>query len=137
MLKSKSRQGETDDERQANVNIPLDANGDMEPEVVTDFNRRNFFSVINFLHVLQKLTKRKAHRILLLVQYKSSVGICCIYLCASNNTTLSFFVQAILKRIIKVGHPLLQLYVLKVIKSQVPYCGRKWRQGKIVSAFDH
>lgn len=37
--------------------------------------------------------------------------------------------QAILKRILKVCHPSLQLYVLKVIKSQVPYCGRKWRQG--------
>lgn len=36
--------------------------------------------------------------------------------------------QAILKRITKVTQPLLQLYVLKVIKSQVPYCGRKWRQ---------
>lgn len=36
--------------------------------------------------------------------------------------------QAILKRILKVSHPTLQLYVLKVIKSQVPYCGRKWRQ---------
>lgn len=45
-----------------------------EPEVITDFSWRNFFSVINFVHVLQKLTKRKAHRILLLVQYKSSVS---------------------------------------------------------------
>lgn len=36
--------------------------------------------------------------------------------------------QAILKRILKVSHPLLQLYVLKVIKSQIPYSGRKWRQ---------
>lgn len=36
--------------------------------------------------------------------------------------------QAILKRILKVSHPTLQLFVLKVIKSQVPYCGRKWRQ---------
>ena len=23
---------------------------------------------------------------------------------------------------------MLQLYILKLIKSQVPYCGRKWRQ---------
>lgn len=44
-----------------------------EPEVITSFSYRNFFSVINFVHVLQKLTKRKPHRILLLVQYKSSV----------------------------------------------------------------
>jgi hypothetical protein len=47
-----------------------------EPEIITSFSWRNFFSVINFVHVLQKLTKRKPHRILLLVQYKSSV---CLY----------------------------------------------------------
>ncbi|KAK4058163.1 Factor arrest protein 11 [Microbotryomycetes sp. JL221] len=84
-------------------------------ELVTDFNWRNFFSIINFIHILQKLTKKKIHRILLLVQYKSS---------------------AILKRILKVSHPTLQLYVLKVIKSQVPYCGRKWRQTnmKVITA---
>ncbi|KAK4054759.1 Factor arrest protein 11 [Microbotryomycetes sp. JL201] len=84
-------------------------------ELVTDFSWRNFFSVINFVHILQKLTKRKTHRVLLLVQYKSS---------------------AILKRILKVSHPTLQLYVLKVIKSQVPYCGRKWRQSnmKVITA---
>ena len=82
---------------------------DDEMELITDYSWRNFFSVINFVHILQKLTKRKTHRVLLLVQYKSS---------------------AILKRILKVSHPTLQLYVLKVIKSQVPYCGRKWRQCK-------
>ncbi|QRW16449.1 hypothetical protein RhiXN_04450 [Rhizoctonia solani] len=43
---------------------------------------------------------------LVLVQYKSS---------------------AILKRILKVSHPILQLHVLKLLKSQVPYCGRKWQ----------
>lgn len=31
---------------------------------------------------------------------------------------------------LKVSHPLLQLHVLKLLKSQVPYCGRKWRQCK-------
>ncbi|KAM0793066.1 hypothetical protein ACM66B_000552 [Microbotryomycetes sp. NB124-2] len=88
---------------------------DDQVELVTDFSWRNFFSVINFVHILQKLTKRKTHRVLLLVQYKSS---------------------AILKRILKVSHPTLQLYVLKVIKSQVPYCGRKWRQSnmKVITA---
>ena len=37
-------------------------------------------------------------------------------------------IQAILKRMLKVSHPMLQLHVLKLLKSQVPYCGRKWRQ---------
>lgn len=50
------------------------------------------------------------HRILLLTQYKSS---------------------AILKRLLKVQHPTLQLYILKIIKSQVPFCGRKWRQSNM------
>lgn len=33
-----------------------------------------------------------------------------------------------LKRVLRVSHPMLQLHVLKLIKSQVPFCGRKWRQ---------
>lgn len=49
--------------------------GDDEIELISDYSWRNFFSVINFVHILQKLTKRKSHRILLLVQYKSSVRI--------------------------------------------------------------
>ena len=81
-----------------------------EIEVVSDYSWRNFFSSVNFTRILQKLTKRKVHRILLLVQYKSS---------------------AILKRSLKVPHPGLELYVLKVIKSQIPFCGRKWRQSNM------
>lgn len=38
------------------------------------------------------------------------------------------FPQAVLKRVLRVPHPMLQLHVLKLIKSQVPFCGRKWRQ---------
>lgn len=36
--------------------------------------------------------------------------------------------QAILKRMLKVNHPMFQLQALKLIKSQMPWCGRKWRQ---------
>lgn len=50
-----------------------DGSEDDEVELITDFSWRNFFAVINFVHILQKLTKRKTHRVLLLVQYKSSV----------------------------------------------------------------
>lgn len=32
---------------------------------------------------------------------------------------------------LKVNQPMLQLQVLKLIKSQMPWCGRKWRQGEI------
>lgn len=49
----------------------LDA--ESEYDLVDDFAPRNFFSVINFVHILHKLTKRKLHRVLLLVQYKSHV----------------------------------------------------------------
>lgn len=61
----------------------------------------------------------------MLVQYKSSV---------SEGTwnkgprLIHPISQAVLKRVLRVPHPMLQLHVLKLIKSQVPFCGRKWRQ---------
>ncbi|KAI9274678.1 hypothetical protein BDA99DRAFT_498220 [Phascolomyces articulosus] len=78
-------------------------------------NCRNMFWTINFLRILQMLTKRKTNRVMLLVQYKSS---------------------AILKRVLKVSHPMMEVYALKVLKSQVPYLGRKWRSlnMRIISA---
>lgn len=48
--------------------------GEGGEQLIHDFSSRNFFSNINFVHILQKLTKRKVHRVLLLVQYKSSVS---------------------------------------------------------------
>ncbi|KAI2146305.1 Factor arrest protein 11 [Ophidiomyces ophidiicola] len=82
---------------------------------ITDFSFRNFFSAINYLHIMQKITRDKAHRCLLLVQYKSS---------------------AVLHAGIKIPNPDLRLYTLKLFKSQVPYCGRKWRQShmRIITA---
>jgi len=59
---------------------------------------------------MQKITKHKAHRALLLVQYKSST---------------------ILRKGLKIPQPELRLYTLKLFKSQVPYCGRKWRQSNM------
>ncbi|KUJ11508.1 pheromone-dependent cell cycle arrest protein-like protein Far11 [Mollisia scopiformis] len=79
-------------------------------EPITEFSWRNFFSSINFLRVMQKICKNKAHRNLLLVQYKSS---------------------NILKKSLKIPQPELRLYTLKLFKNQVPYCGRKWRQGNM------
>lgn len=74
------------------------------------------------------LSKRKTHRIMLLVQYKSSVSILKYQLFIPNY--INPFGKAILKRILKVSHPVLELYTLKVLKSQVPYLGRKWRSRK-------
>ncbi|KAH8431377.1 FAR11/STRIP family protein [Aspergillus melleus] len=79
-------------------------------EPITIFSFRNFFSAINYLHVMQKITRDKAHRCLLLVQYKSST---------------------ILRKGLKIPDPHLRFYTLKLFKSQVPYCGRKWRQGNM------
>ncbi|KAF8311822.1 hypothetical protein DL93DRAFT_2156967 [Clavulina sp. PMI_390] len=85
---------------------PIVTDGD-DIEYITDFSWRNFFSTISFVKVLQKLTKGRSFRIGMLVSYKSS---------------------AIMKRMLKVAHPVLQLHVLKLIKSQVPSCPKKWRQ---------
>ncbi|KAK3325516.1 protein required for hyphal anastomosis [Apodospora peruviana] len=79
-------------------------------EPITDFSRRNFFSLINYLRVMQKICKHKAHRNLLMVQYKSS---------------------NILRKSLKVPQQELRLYTLKIFKNQVPYCGRKWRQSNM------
>ncbi|KAG5994276.1 hypothetical protein E4U54_003149 [Claviceps lovelessii] len=77
---------------------------------ITDFSWRNFFSLINYLRILQKMCKRKAHRNLLLVQYKSA---------------------NILRKSLRIPQPELRLYTLKLFKNQVPYCGRKWRQSNM------
>ncbi|KAI8339058.1 hypothetical protein BC941DRAFT_469236 [Chlamydoabsidia padenii] len=78
-------------------------------------NERNIFWIINLLRTLQKLSKGKMHRIMLLVQYKSS---------------------AIFKRVHKISHPMVELYALKNLKNQIPYLGRKWRSVnmKMISA---
>lgn len=79
-------------------------------EPITTFSWRNFFTNINYLRILQKICKDKAHRNLMLITYKSA---------------------AHLKKSLKVPQPLLRLYTLKLFKNQVPYCGRKWRQGNM------
>jgi hypothetical protein len=83
---------------------------ELPAEPKTDFSWRNFFSSINYLRIMQKICKNKAHRNLLLVQYKSS---------------------NILKKALKIPQHELRLYTLKLFKNQVPYCGRKWRQGNM------
>ncbi|OJD29089.1 protein required for hyphal anastomosis (ham-2) [Diplodia corticola] len=79
-------------------------------EPITTFSWRNFFSNINLLRIMQKVCKEKAHRNLMLVQYKSS---------------------QYLRKSLKIPQPQLRLYTLKLFKNQVPYCGRKWRQSNM------
>ena len=126
--------------------LPNGQKHEEEVDLLTDFSWRNFFSTINFAKIMQKLSKHRSHRIRMLVQYKSSVSAFrglsgCLsgesgYIprCRMANRRrrcAGFAFQAVLKRILKVQHPMLQLHVLKLIKSQVPFCGRKWRQCKI------
>ena len=79
-------------------------------EPITDFSRRNFFTLINYLRVMQKICKHKAHRNLLLVHYKSS---------------------NVLRKNLRIPQERLRLYTLKLFKNQVPYCSRKWRQSNM------
>lgn len=76
---------------------------------------RNLFSCINLLRLLNKLTKWKHSRIMMLVVFKSA---------------------PILKRALKVKHAMMQLYVLKLLKMQTKYLGRQYRKSnmKIMSA---
>jgi len=71
---------------------------------------RNLFSCINLLRILNKLTKWKHSRTMMLVVFKSA---------------------PILKRALKVRHAMLQLYVLKLLKSQTKYLGRQWRKSNM------
>lgn len=104
------------------LDILKPANKDSKPETVTeengeevelvhDYSWRNFFAAINLVKILQKITKHRTHRILLMCQYKSS---------------------SILKRVLRVNQPMLQLQVLKLVKSHMPYCGRKWRSSEFL-----
>ncbi|XP_019867380.1 striatin-interacting protein 1 [Aethina tumida] len=95
-----------------------------QPELTTEsleigdpipFSWRNMFSCINLLRILNKLTKWKHSRIMMLVVFKSA---------------------PILKRTLKVRHAMTQLYVLKLLKMQTKYLGRQWRKSnmKTISA---
>ncbi|XP_065181114.1 striatin-interacting protein 1-like [Sycon ciliatum] len=79
---------------------------------------RNLFSCINLLRILQKLVKWKHSRTMMLVVFKSS---------------------PILKRAMKVKHPLMQLYILKLLKLQARYLGKIWRKSnmKVLASIYH
>ncbi|CAB4058229.1 Striatin-interacting protein 1 homolog,Striatin-interacting protein 2,Striatin-interacting proteins 2,Striatin-interacting protein 1 [Lepeophtheirus salmonis] len=68
---------------------------------------RIMFSCINLLRVLNKLTKWKQSRIMMLVVFKST---------------------PILQKTLKVRHAMFQLYALKLLKMQTKYLGRQWRK---------
>lgn len=81
----------------------------------SSYSWRNVFSCINLLRILNKLTKWKHSRIMMLVVFKSA---------------------PILRKALRVRNAMLQLYVLKLLKMQAKYLGRQWRKSntKIMSA---
>ena len=101
--------------------VLLPQEGEVVPEVsestTTDsgFCWRNLFSCINLVRILQKLTKWKHFRTVMLVVFRSA---------------------PILKRALKIRHPMMQLYILKLLKVQTKYLGRNWRRSnmKTISA---
>lgn len=76
---------------------------------------RNMFSFINLVRILNKLTKWKHSRIMMLVVFKSTPT---------------------LKRALSVKQATFQLYILKLIKMQAKFLGRQWRKTnmKLLSA---
>jgi len=71
------------------------------------FSKRKFFSLVNFLRILQKLAKRNHHRSLLLVKYSAQLHV---------------------KRLLAFDNPWIRRYGLKLIKNFTKFLGRKWRQ---------
>lgn len=87
----------------------------LPPSPLKTYSWRNIFTTINLLRLAQKTSRLKSHRALLMVQAKA----------------INY-----LKKSLKIPIALVRLYTLKLYKSQVPYCGRKWRQGnmKLITA---
>ena len=69
-------------------------------------NYISFLTTINVLKILQKITKRKFCRLMHLIQLKT----CNIF-----------------KRILLISNSHLQYEALKLLKSQIPFLGKKWR----------
>ncbi|KAK9461281.1 uncharacterized protein V1516DRAFT_664441 [Lipomyces oligophaga] len=82
-------------------------NGTTGRREVTVYSRRNFYCLITLLKIFQKVVKDKTYRHLSLLNLKIT------------NT---------LRRTLKISHYETRLYALKIIKGQVPFCPRKWRQ---------
>lgn len=100
------------------LDFPIDVIGE-QPELTIDnleigdsqeYSWRNVFSCINLLRILNKLTKWKHSRVMMLIVFKSA---------------------PILKRTLKVRHAMMQLYVLKLLKMQTRYLGRQWRKNNM------
>jgi hypothetical protein len=79
-------------------------------ENLQPFCWRNLFSSINLLRILNKLTKWKNCRIMMLVLFKSAQP---------------------LKRSLRIRHAMFQVYALKLLKMQAKFLGRQWRKNNM------
>lgn len=95
-----------------------------QPELTTEaielcsfqqYSWRNMYSCINLVRILNKLTKWKHSRIMMLVVFKSAPT---------------------LAKALSVRQSMFQLYVLKLLKVQLKFLGRQWKKTnmKLISA---
>lgn len=79
------------------------------------YSRRNMFSCINMVRILNKLVKWKHSRVMMLVVFKSAPT---------------------LIKALNIRNPVFQLYVLKLLKIQLKFMGRPWKKNnmKLISA---
>eukprot|EP01062_Namystynia_karyoxenos_P043630 TRINITY_DN31953_c0_g1_i1.p1 TRINITY_DN31953_c0_g1~~TRINITY_DN31953_c0_g1_i1.p1 ORF type:complete len:797 (+),score=174.62 TRINITY_DN31953_c0_g1_i1:97-2487(+) len=73
---------------------------------VVMLDRRALLTCIIVLRLLHKLTNRRPQRLCVLLQYKAHV---------------------LVRRKLRVAHPLLRLYALKILLGVTPFLGRRWR----------
>lgn len=87
----------------------------IELSSLRSYSWRNMFSCINLVRILNKLTKWKHSRIMMLVVFKSAPT---------------------LAKALNVRHSMLQLYILKLLKVQLKFLGRPWKKTnmKLISA---
>jgi hypothetical protein len=72
---------------------------------INSFSSRYFFTIINFIRVLRRMTKGKTQRIIVLAELPSDT----------------------LKKVLSVHQEDLYKMVLEIFKEQAPYNGRKWK----------
>ncbi|EMR10447.1 hypothetical protein PNEG_01161 [Pneumocystis murina B123] len=85
-------------------------NKETDNNIIIQFSRRNLFSLVNHLRILQKITKKKTYRNLVLIQKKTWTH---------------------LQKITKITNDIVQLYTLKIFKGQIPYYNKKWKQNNM------
>nr|CAD7402452.1 unnamed protein product [Timema cristinae] len=96
------------------------------------YSWRNIFSCINLLRILNKLTKWKHSRIMMLVVFKSAPILKRTLKLANALVVLSSTAEdGEIEVRISVRHAMMQLYVLKLLKMQTKYLGRQWRKSNM------